>query len=71
MWFTHFCPDINECMAANGNCSQICTNTNGSYACFCQSGYALTADSRKCTGESMVGLCTMDSKVTNKIPRYQ
>ena len=44
-------PDINECAMYNGNCSQICTNTNGSYLCSCSSGYGLNADNRTCTGE--------------------
>ena len=43
-------PDINECSSNNGNCSQICTNTNGSFICSCRFGYVLNADSRTCNG---------------------
>ena len=42
--------DVNECSSKNGNCSQICTNTNGSYICSCQVGYALNADNSTCNG---------------------
>ena len=42
--------DVNECSSNNGNCSQICTNTNGSFICSCQIGYVLNADSRTCNG---------------------
>ena len=34
------CTDVNECETA-GVCSQICTNTKGSYKCDCISGYEL------------------------------
>ena len=42
--------DINECMSSNGGCSQICTNTNGSYICSCQTGYMPINDNRTCIG---------------------
>lgn len=35
----HLCEDINEC--EDRPCSQICTNTYGSYHCSCTDGYAL------------------------------
>ena len=41
--------DINECEEYN-DCHQMCTNTNGSYYCSCNIGFALTADNRTCTG---------------------
>ena len=31
--------DTNECLNNNGGCQQLCTNTNGSFYCSCQSGY--------------------------------
>ena len=34
----------------NGNCSQICTNTPGSFSCSCRSGYARDADNKTCNG---------------------
>ena len=48
-------PDINECLADNGNCSQVCTNTNGSYFCSCYSGYKLDPDGRTCRGALYLG----------------
>ena len=42
-------PDINECSSSNGGCSQICTNTVGSYQCGCITGFTLS--SRTCIGE--------------------
>ena len=43
--------DINECLTNNGNCAQLCNNTDGSYKCSCGSGYALAANDITCTGE--------------------
>ena len=43
--------DINECATNNGNCSQICTNRNGSFICSCTSGYALNSNNRTCSGK--------------------
>ena len=31
-------------------CQHICINTNGSYMCDCNEGYALTSDGRTCRG---------------------
>ena len=44
-------PDINECATLNGNCSQTCTNTNGSYYCSCYLGYILGGNNMTCNGE--------------------
>ena len=33
--------DIDECIANNGGCEQICTNTIGSFTCSCTDGYKL------------------------------
>ena len=44
--------DINECINANGNnCHEnaICTNTNGSFTCQCESGY--TGNGTTCNGK--------------------
>ena len=48
----HLFPDINECLSNNGNCFQTCSNTNGSYICSCQHGYAFHFDNRSCNGMS-------------------
>ena len=42
--------DINECLEENHSCQHICINTNGSYVCDCNEGYALTSDGRTCRG---------------------
>ena len=42
--------DIDECALGTDTCSQICRDTDGSYRCECNSGYALDADGRTCNG---------------------
>ena len=42
--------DINECSIANGECDQICTNTEGSFQCSCEAGYSL-ANGLDCEGQ--------------------
>ena len=46
-WFL----DINECRTDNGECTQTCDNTDGSYQCSCWDGYELTSDGYTCIGE--------------------
>lgn len=47
---SYFFPaDINECAEGLSSCSQVCTNTVGSYTCSCHPGYTLDADSSTCT----------------------
>ena len=52
--FTHmdtlFHPDIDECSARTDNCSQKCTNTNGSFICGCNTGFQLDNDAVTCNG---------------------
>ena len=43
------CNDINECLASNGGCSQVCINQPGSYQCSCNSGYTLDGNGRTCS----------------------
>ena len=43
--------DINECTANTDGCGQICTNTDGSFMCSCNSGFALNNDARTCSGK--------------------
>ena len=45
--------DINECSTNNGGCSQVCTNTVGSFVCTCNTGYELVSD--VCIGEFSLG----------------
>ena len=53
--------DINECEAdnhgtSNGNCSQICVNTEGSFECSCRVGYVLGSDGTSCLGTRVIAL---------------
>ena len=48
---TYIISEINECSINNGNCSQLCTNTNGSYFCSCNPGYVLNGNNMTCNGE--------------------
>lgn len=41
--------DIDECNVGTHNCSQVCTNTGGSFDCSCQIGNSGTGNN--CTGE--------------------
>lgn len=43
------CMDVDECATATHTCSQMCTNTNGSYSCSCNDGFRLS--------DSMSGVC--------------
>ncbi|XP_047435063.1 nephronectin [Mugil cephalus] len=44
--------DVNECGWLDRPCSQRCMNTNGSYRCYCEPGYALAADGYTCIREA-------------------
>lgn len=43
------CVDINECREVTHECSHYCTNTPGSYECYCPDRYQLSKDGRTCT----------------------
>ncbi|KAL4219782.1 hypothetical protein ACF0H5_020194 [Mactra antiquata] len=43
------CEDINECNISPKLCSHNCSNTDGSYACSCETGYYLRNDLTTCT----------------------
>ena len=45
-----FYSDIDECNNGTHNCSQMCTNTNGSFTCGCNNGYLLDLDEVTCNG---------------------
>ena len=40
--------DTNECLTNNGGCHHICTNTEGSFKCSCNTSYILAADNKTC-----------------------
>ena len=42
--------EINECLLGIHNCMQVCENVNGSFACSCETGYALNPDGYTCRG---------------------
>ena len=49
-----FCADVNECeidILHNCHGDAQCTNTEGSYTCFCSPGY--TGDGKHCTGRDL------------------
>ena len=54
MYFLH--PDINECGANKGGCSQICINKKGSHECKCHKGYKLEADEKACSGNVLYSI---------------
>ena len=45
----------NDCSTNNGGCSQICTNTPGSFMCSCTDGYALGDDNKICHSAELSG----------------
>ena len=47
----NFGTDVDECTASNGNCSQKCVNTIGSYMCSCVNGQGLNNDNKTCSGK--------------------
>ncbi|GIY95887.1 low-density lipoprotein receptor-related protein 1 [Caerostris extrusa] len=43
---------INDCIADNGGCSQLCLAIPGKHVCACRDGYSLSNDGVSCTGSS-------------------
>ena len=58
--------DIDECQQGISGCSQVCTNTIGSYKCSCNAGYQLTNDSHTCIGLELfvVTICRSNCQFT-------
>lgn len=46
-----FLADFDEC-SVYGTCSQLCTNTDGSFTCGCVEGYLLQPDNRSCKAKN-------------------
>ena len=40
--------DVDECLTGNGGCSDICTNTIGSFECSCEADRVLDIDQKTC-----------------------
>ena len=53
-----FLADIDECALNISGCNQKCTNTIGSYFCFCYSGYKLNKDNETCIGKGLISTNT-------------
>ena len=49
-----FYVDIEECLLDTDNCTQQCTNTDGSYYCSCYTGYiSNSSNNHTCIGYNM------------------
>ena len=42
---------LGVCAASNGNCSDICTDVNGTAVCSCKPGFRLGSDNKTCAGK--------------------
>ncbi len=51
--------DIDECTMNNGGCEQNCNNTEGSFNCFCDSGYIVDSNGFNCSGEFIFHSCNL------------
>ena len=49
---TKSCGPVNECDFYNGDCSQMCVDTDDSYYCSCHKGYKLAPNAYNCPGQS-------------------
>ena len=49
--YAFFSSDTDECSYDNGGCSEICTNTVGSFTCGCEPGFELNSGGTGCIGE--------------------
>ena len=50
----NYCVDINECLVNDGGCEQKCHNSEGSFSCSCNDGYAIAANGFDCTGIKII-----------------
>ena len=50
--------DIDECATNTHDCDQLCTNTDGSFECSCNSGFTLSGDGRTCVDDDECALQT-------------
>ena len=51
LFYIFICVVLGVCAASNGNCSDICTDVNGTAVCSCKPGYLLGLDNKTCAGE--------------------
>ena len=52
--------NIDECSESISSCSQLCSNTTGSYSCLCHIGYQLDNDNHTCLGRVINALIMID-----------
>jgi len=62
--------DFNECSLNNGQCSQTCNNTFGSFVCDCFSGYELDADLTTCNGKYVRLGLKHEQTIWSRVSRY-
>ena len=62
--------DINECDII-GQCSQICTNTKGSYKCSCTSDYVLSPNGRNCNPTAGTSWLVLSKHVLSSNSRFR
>lgn len=46
------CEDTDECLVNNGDCDQVCVNTEGSHKCECRPGFRLKNDNQTCANNN-------------------
>ena len=72
--YTGVCVDENECELGQASCAQHCNNTIGSFECYCDPGYQLTADDFSCEDidECQMGTsqCSQSETCTNTVGSY-
>ena len=49
--------DVDECADGTNGCNQYCTNTYGSYLCYCNAGYELHDNQKSCEGKRINEEC--------------
>ena len=49
--------DVDECADGTNGCNQHCTNTDGSYSCYCNAGYELQDNQKSCEGKRINEEC--------------
>ena len=62
--------DIDECATNNGGCLQICTNTNTSFVCSCDTRHILAADNFTCEGK-LLDCKSVQSAFSKKVIRTE
>lgn len=64
--------DINECLDNNGNCEDVCIDTEDSFICQCLNGRVLAADNRTCEGTLILFLVILYEYMNtlNRLPTW-